>query len=187
MMRARAFSSAAVAGPSVPDITLRRQTVVKQPGDGSCLFHALATYAEAGCTGARMRQRLMIFLASHPELRVAGNTLHQWIRFDSGLSLEQYCNSKRIAGWGGGLEMLAFTHAMQRRVRVFEQSTSHEYGVYRRIAEFGQDLSDTEATPRADILYQGRMHYDVLRPQEVAEALPQPRASHSSPMSSIWG
>ena len=152
-----------LAGSDAPLVVLHCQQVWRQPGDGSCLFHSLAKFTTPTSTAARERVRLMRHLVQPPDMRVAGNPGSDWVRYDSGLTLAQYTNSMATAGWGGGLELITFAHAEARPVQVFERILGRP-GSYRCIAEFR--APHVGAASPCTLVYQGRMHYDVLLPDE---------------------
>ena len=86
------------------------QEVEKMPGDGSCLFHALA-YGRHGQTSEAMakqvRRKIVAAMLKNPQLEVAGASIEDWVRRDSGLSVAQY--AARLAGgaWGGASSWLS--------------------------------------------------------------------------------
>eukprot|EP00450_Noctiluca_scintillans_P010086 CAMPEP_0194496312 /NCGR_PEP_ID=MMETSP0253-20130528/13629_1 /TAXON_ID=2966 /ORGANISM="Noctiluca scintillans" /LENGTH=441 /DNA_ID=CAMNT_0039337695 /DNA_START=125 /DNA_END=1450 /DNA_ORIENTATION=- len=139
------------------DFVLRHAHVVQQPGDGSCLFHALSHGLGVCHPGAatELRQELVAFLEANPNLKVAGDTLEEWVRYDAGLSLEDYVRQLAAGGWGGGLEMVCFSLVKQVHVHVYESLPS---GHFKRICCFHRP----GARRMVHVLYQGRLHYDAL-------------------------
>ena len=127
------------------------------------MFHALGNSMRPRVGAPELRRRIMDHMVTHPRHRISGNTFAQWIRYDTGLSLQQYTRRMQVEGWGGGIELMAF-HAMTgSTVQVYEKEPGgqgKEEG-YRGIAAFGPPA----ARPIA-LLYQGRMHYDLLLPQK---------------------
>ena len=90
-----------VKGPS--DV-LHRATVVRQPGDGSCLFRSLAYGLRDGSTASSLRRQIASFVASNEELVIADSPLKDWIEWDSGMSVPQYCQWMiDEKAWGGVL------------------------------------------------------------------------------------
>jgi len=139
------------------DFVLRHAHVVQQPGDGSCLFHALS-YGLGVChpgAATELRRELVAFLEANPNLKVAGDTLEEWVRYDAGLSLEDYVRQLAVGGWGGGLEMVCFSLVKQVHVHVYESLPS---GGFKRISCFHRP----GARRIVHVLYQGRLHYDAL-------------------------
>lgn len=141
--------------------------VVAQPDDGSCLFHALCQGLQDGTSAGALRLELGHYLVANPSLKIAGTTLQDWVKFDSGCSLAGYaahiagmqedCDDGRKA-WGGGIELEAFAHKRQVDVFVYEESD----GGYRRISTFTAGRPEGEAAKIVRILFRSKNHYDAL-------------------------
>ena len=128
-------------------------TLIRQPGDGSCLFHALS-YG-LGTNADHLRMEIAYFIGSNPEFKVAGSALKDWIFWDTEEDVSTYV--KKMAwkrAWGGGIEMAACSHLSNVAIDVYERSGAQ----YRLISCFGRE------NPRArlSICYIGRNHYDAL-------------------------
>jgi hypothetical protein len=83
--------------------------LVKTPGDGSCLFHALSS-SLSGKHGSASDLRVSVIKAI-PELASSrefnGATLEQWIEWETGLSPTQYATiMARNSAWGGQVQFL---------------------------------------------------------------------------------
>lgn len=140
----------------VEAIVVRNAKVVRQPGDGSCLFHSLAYGLDGmAAQGAPLRRDIARFIESNPNLDVADTPLKEWVNYDDGGTVEQYASRMAKGGWGGGIEMAALSHMKKVNVQVFEK---HRDG-YKRISVFD---SPGTAKKTINVLYQGRMHYDAL-------------------------
>jgi len=133
--------------------------VVRQPGDGSCLFHSLAHGLGPKSNASVLRMQLAYFVAKHPDFTIGGSSLQDWIRWDSGDTVQAY--AKRMAwdgAWGGGIELAVCAVVHQRRILVYRPN----HGQYGLIAAFGDG---GDAAPIA-VLYVGNAHYDTLLPTE---------------------
>lgn len=137
-------------------------SVVRMPGDGSCLFHSIA-YGLGALghheDGRSIRQRVANFMAQKPDCEVAGTPLRSWVNWDSGTTVNSYCS--RLSGgsfWGGGLEMAAAAQLFSVDVAVYEED--YYWGGFRRISDF---LCDTRPIGAVLLVYSGRAHYDALR------------------------
>lgn len=137
----------------VPVITAAK--VIRQPGDGSCLFHSLH-YGLTGRAdgGAKLRREICTFIAKNPDIEIGDNALKDWIHYDGGASVASYAKKMEGGTWGGGIEMAAFAKMKNVNVHVYEAC---ERG-YRRISAF----ESPAAKKTVSVLYQGRAHYDVL-------------------------
>jgi len=128
--------------------------VVTQPGDGSCLFHSLSYGLNDGSDAASIRKEIADFIKSNADASVAGLNLEDWVKFDTGETLEAYVGQMSEGGWGGAVEIEVFSRLKEVRVHVHENSQRG----YKRICTFG-----TDDMPRTvNLLYQGRKHYDVM-------------------------
>jgi len=136
-------------------VVLRSAKVVKQPGDGSCLFHSLAYGLRAG-DASRLRAEIADFIAANPEVEVADNPIKDWVLWDSGLDPVSYAKSMRAGSrWGGAVELAVCAKLRHVCVDVYEQGR----GGFVRISSFGE----SQGKPAINLLYGGRVHYDALQ------------------------
>lgn len=133
---------------------LRNARIVRQPGDGSCLFHSLCYGLGDRTSAATLRRELARFVADNPQLEIAGDSIEEWVRWDSGSSCDSYARRMHQGHWGGGIEMAAFAQLKGVNVHVYEQRG----GQFKRISCF----NSSNAHRTVHVLYQGRMHYDAL-------------------------
>jgi hypothetical protein len=137
--------------------------VVRQPGDGSCLFHSLAHFL--GGSASSLRAETAAFAAANADFELGGSPLRDWILWDSGLSPEEY--AKRMgtgSHWGGAIEIAICSLARRARIAVYEKRNSG----WQRISDF--DLcSGSAGSTRGPLrgkpirlLYSGRVHYDAM-------------------------
>ena len=137
---------------------LRQARVVRQPGDGSCLFHSLAHGLRdarvADYDHRRLRQALMDWLARHEDLKIADTPVRDWVLWDANQAVPAYVGRMRVGGWGGGIEMAAFSELKGCNVEVYEQCSAG----FKRISLF--EKSGAARTVR--VCYRGGVHYDAL-------------------------
>lgn len=130
---------------------------VKQPADGSCLFHALSFGLNDGTDARRLRREIARFIYDNPDMEISGLALKEWIRLDSGRSTKRYAAKIATGAEGGGIELEIFSKLKGRNVRVYERCS----GGYRKITSFdGATSKDNPGT--VNILYRKRCHYDAL-------------------------
>ncbi|CAJ1440258.1 unnamed protein product [Effrenium voratum] len=91
-------------GGSGGNFVLRSARVIPQPGDGNCLYHSMS-YGLRNCTAASLRRELADFLRHNPSLQIAGDSLEEWVRWDSNSAVNEYTRRQAVTGWGGGIEM----------------------------------------------------------------------------------
>lgn len=152
----RAFSGrAAATSSSAP----RKQApssarVVRQPGDGNCLFHSLAYGLGGQATATNLRLDICSFMEKNPSLSIAGTSLAEWIQMLAGSSVQQYAKKMaKSAQWGGAPEIAACAHMRQVNVHVYERKgTAFELTV----------PFDVGSSKTVSVLYVGGVHYDAL-------------------------
>jgi hypothetical protein len=138
--------------------------VVRQPGDGSCLFHSLA-FGHGACGSAKSTRRAIArYIARNADTLIADSPLSDWIMWESGMTCAAY--ARRMGGpggaWGGGIEMAAFSRLENVNVHVYERSHRSSRrapaGAFKRIGCF--DCPGASRT--VSVLYGGRVHFDAL-------------------------
>ena len=137
---------------------------VRQPGDGSCLFHSLA-YGHGECGSATATRRAIArYIALNAGTLIADSPLSDWIQWESGMTCAMY--ARRMGGpgaaWGGGIEMAAFSRLENVNVHVYERtrrsSRRAASSAFKRIGCF--DCPGASRT--VSVLYGGRVHFDAL-------------------------
>ena len=120
--------------------------VIRQPGDGSCLYHSLSYGLKDGSSAATLRRqiaevpaasrtaarlvcptraawRVLQFISANPTLIIADSPLKDWVLWDSGSNVAAYCRKMSQGSvWGGGIEMAAVSHMKRVDVFVYQQS-----------------------------------------------------------------
>ena len=147
--------------------------VCRMPGDGACLFHALAyCLGEDGVDGPTLRAQLVSFIERNPTLLISDAPLEDWIAWESGDGVAEYCRRlSEPAAWGGGIELAAASQLCSCCIHVYEHARGREQREqqYTLISSFdvgttssGEDVDD-EASPRVlRLLYNSGQHYDAL-------------------------
>ena len=126
----------------LPGQTLSRSTrVIRQPGDGSCLFHSMSNGLDGG-GAARLRAEICEFIRNNPSHKICDVDLFEWIKWDSGGSCAQYASKMSRGSWGGGIEMAVVSHIKGVNVHVY-QSTSFGLAGYKRISAFDHPVRTT--------------------------------------------
>lgn len=172
---------------------LQEARVVPQPGDGSCLFHSLAYLLDSNHIDAsQLRSLLMDWLVEHEDTKIADTPVRDWVKWDSGCSVSSYAKRMRHVGWGGGIEMAAFSHKFSIAVHVYEQlrkdgasaSLSSRFQ-FKRISRFEPKQHARIIT----LLYRGGVHYDALvshlPPVEIQSKKKHAPATSSNPSSPL--
>eukprot|EP00931_Biecheleriopsis_adriatica_P090789 TRINITY_DN64717_c0_g1_i1.p1 TRINITY_DN64717_c0_g1~~TRINITY_DN64717_c0_g1_i1.p1 ORF type:complete len:505 (-),score=89.44 TRINITY_DN64717_c0_g1_i1:8-1522(-) len=150
-------------GKSGGKLVIRSARPVRQPGDGSCLFHSLCFglsggRKSGGGEATQLRRDLANFIAKNPRLEISGDTLEEWVRWDARSSVHEYTRRMAVGGWGGGIEMAAC--ALLKKVNVHVYETLRGGRGYERISCFEPPQGPARQT--IHVLYQGGVHYDAL-------------------------
>eukprot|EP00930_Biecheleria_cincta_P036109 TRINITY_DN24786_c0_g1_i2.p1 TRINITY_DN24786_c0_g1~~TRINITY_DN24786_c0_g1_i2.p1 ORF type:complete len:519 (+),score=82.58 TRINITY_DN24786_c0_g1_i2:30-1586(+) len=147
-------------GKSGGKVVIHNARYIRQPGDGSCLFHSLCFGLSGGrnsqLQASQLRRELALFIRRNPKLEVSGDTFEEWVRWDARTSVEQYTSRMAQGGWGGGIEMAAFALLKKVNVHVYESRGGRGY---ERISCFEPNEG---ARRTVHVLYQGGVHYDAL-------------------------
>jgi hypothetical protein len=111
-------------GGSGRGFTLRSAEVVKQPSDGSCLFHSLAfginRSGGVGCSAGSLRRQIGEYIKNNPNLEIAETPMKDWVKWDSNTSVSTYADRISRSGWGGGIEMAVCSRMENVNVHVYE-------------------------------------------------------------------
>jgi len=137
---------------------LHRPRIIRQPGDGSCLFHSLAYGLGNLSQASLLRREIAGFIGLNPSLTIADAALQDWVYWDSSLPVSVYAARIAVGGWGGGIEMAAFARLKGVDVKVYEASN----GAWRLIAAFQGNVDGKPTEKIVRVAYQGRMHYDAV-------------------------
>lgn len=143
-------------GSNGGNFVLKTAKILRQPGDGSCLFHSLC-YGLKDTHPTRLRQQLADFIARNPRVEISGDTLEEWVRWDANTSCQAYAKRMAVGGWGGGVEMAVCAFIKMVNVHVYERLRN---GTFKRISCFDHP----KPRQTVHVLYQGGVHYDALIP-----------------------
>mmetsp|Transcript_16718 Transcript_16718/g.25113 ORF Transcript_16718/g.25113 Transcript_16718/m.25113 type:complete len:261 (+) Transcript_16718:42-824(+) len=141
----------------LPGAVIRNGRVIRQPGDGSCLFHSMSYGLRDGSSASSLRREVCTFIKRNPNMEIADTPLSDWIHWDSGESVGSYTRRMSMGAWGGGIEMAAVSLMRGVNIHVYERSGLG----FTRISAFDHPNSpETRQTIR--VLYCGGVHYDAL-------------------------
>eukprot|EP01034_Spumella_vulgaris_P024437 gene24437-30783_t len=151
----------------LPGSVLKNARVVRQPGDGSCLFHSMSYGLKSGATATALRSEICRFIQSNPQLSISDTPLQDWVKWDSnGSSVTEYARTMSRGSWGGGIEMACMSQLKNCNVHVYERYGSG----FKRISAFDHPVSP-ESKPVIRVLYGGGVHYDfilLLRSEQIS-------------------
>jgi hypothetical protein len=111
-----------------------------------------------GNSAGGLRREIANFVERNPGLKIAGDELQDWIRWDTNSTPTAYARRMATGGWGGGIEMAACSRLKNVNVHVYENRRSDQG--FKRISCF----DCPEARKTIHVLYQGGVHYDALEP-----------------------
>ena len=142
---------------SLPGAILSNPRVVRQPGDGSCLFHSMSYGLRDGSSASSLRREICQYIRKNPDLTISDTPIKDWIKWDSGASVSEYASRMSGSAWGGGIEMAALGKLRSVNVHVYERAG----GYYKRISAF--DCPDNpQGKKTVKVLYQGACHFDAI-------------------------
>lgn len=96
--------------------------MIRQPGDGSCLFHSMSYGLGSRYNARIIRKEICAFIKSNPEFKISETPLRDWIKWDSGTSCSSYASRMSGGAWGGGIEMAVASNIYRVNVHVYERS-----------------------------------------------------------------
>lgn len=147
---------------SVPDCMV----AVNVPGDGNCMFHALAYSLKGSArrTAAELRADAVQYMRAHLDQPLYpandATTAREWIGFAGYPSAEQYLQTlARNGTWGQSLELAALCHVLSRPLGVYSPDAKSKC---RLIATFLPTSPEARAQQPIFVLYVGRNHYMAL-------------------------
>ena len=94
---------------SLPGNMLYTAKVVRQPGDGSCLFHSMSYGLPVKSNAARLRAEICQFIQNNPHLKISDTPLQDWVKWDANSTVGEYARKMSRGSWGGGIEMACFS------------------------------------------------------------------------------
>jgi len=151
------------------NFVLEEARVVRQPGDGGCLFHSMAYGLDQGFqrgSARSLRAAIVAHMQKNPKLRISETALEDWVKWDAGSTVAAYAQKMaRGECWGGGIEMAACSHLKQVNIHVYTANVHQEkgHGGYRRVAQFDHQGADVATDVQTIcLLYQGGIHFDAL-------------------------
>lgn len=145
---------------SLPGATLRSARVIRQPGDGSCLFHSMSYGLQDGSNAQSLRRDICNFIEKNQSVLIADTPLSDWIKWDSaGGSVSSYTRKMSGGAWGGGIEMASTSIMKGVNVHVYERSMLS--GLV-RISAFDHPVSP-ELKKTVRVLYCGGVHFDAIQ------------------------
>ena len=130
------------------------------PGDGTCMFHAIGLPLKMN--GNELRKVAMKYISDNPDKPLHGQTIRQWIEWDSECTIDEYL-TKMKRGWGGALDMTVISTLLKTPIFVYSPVSG---GLCKRIAEVRPDLTHSNfesALSSICVLYVGRSHYMSLK------------------------
>lgn len=138
-----------------------KYTVTQIPGDGRCLFRAVAHGSSLRGDAGTLDDAQQRDLADELRLKVADELLNrraetEWFIEDD---FEVYVNRiKNSNVWGGETEILMLSHVLKTRITVFMADRNTKGGLI-AICEYGLDYGTADPI---QVLYDGFGHYDAV-------------------------
>eukprot|EP00930_Biecheleria_cincta_P031591 TRINITY_DN21929_c0_g1_i1.p1 TRINITY_DN21929_c0_g1~~TRINITY_DN21929_c0_g1_i1.p1 ORF type:complete len:381 (+),score=65.05 TRINITY_DN21929_c0_g1_i1:90-1232(+) len=131
--------------------------VIKQPEDGSCLFHSIAYGLKDGTSGEELRKQVAEVIEDEPSLKIANTSVGEWVTMSTGKSHSSHARELyRGDIWGGALELAVAAKIRGVNIHVFEQCA----GGFHCITAFNEPT----ARHTVNVVYRTEpcRHYDAL-------------------------
>ena len=139
---------------TLPGSLIRNARIVRQPGDGSCLFHSMSYGLKNGYRADKLRSEICEYIRTNPKCKISDTELNEWIKWDSKISCNDYARKMSSGTWGGGIEMAVTSILFKCNIHVYERC----FEGYKRISAFDYPESP-EKLPIIRVLYCGGVHY----------------------------
>eukprot|EP01041_Mallomonas_annulata_P010474 gene10474-21849_t len=128
-----AQKSRSIGGTStLPGAYYPNARVIRQPGDGSCLFHSLSYGLRDGSLAHALRSEICSFIERNPDIEISETPLKDWVKWDAGVTVSDYARRMSRGAWGGGIEMATVSRLKKVNVHVYERSANG----FKRISAF---------------------------------------------------
>lgn len=131
--------------------------VVRTPGDGSCLFHAVE--AAAGRSAQDLRVVAADAVEANADVEFNDATLRQWILWETEMTPEQYAARMKVGKWGGQIELCLLARGLDTPIEVYNQLPSK--GQYELQHTFPPASANRASADPIRLVYNGA-HYDAL-------------------------
>lgn len=128
--------------------------VVRQPGDGDCIYHAICYHVQDGWDAKHLRPAVASLMERNSHLMLGDLTLREWLECETGSSLADYTTRMAVTGWAGSPEIMLSSLLLNVNIHVYTASG----GNFELISDF-----PCEGAMRAvHLLYDWSTHYDAL-------------------------
>lgn len=127
--------------------------IIKQPGDGNCLFHSLS-YGLGNTNHKDLRFKIVNWILNNKKFKTSGITLEEWILWETNQHIDYYCSNMLKGKWGGAIEMLVCSLIENININVFQLKNNNLI----KISSF----EVKKPIKKLNLLYQGNTHYDYL-------------------------
>ena len=140
------------------------------PGDGTCLFHAVAK--QLGKKGKDLRNLVASVIEKFPDSQLHGQSLKEWIQWETKNSSAKHAENLRNGLWGGMLETTSLASLYNKKIYVYTPKSD----LCTRIAECLPDLEFTSKHLQSIgpnilcLLYVRKNHYMILHPRHSDKA-----------------
>jgi len=66
---------------SLPGQMITRANIIRQPGDGSCLFHSMSYGLGGDANATKLRAEICAFITANPDFKICETPLSDWIKW----------------------------------------------------------------------------------------------------------
>lgn len=132
------------------------------PGDGTCLYHSIAKHLGIG--GHNLRQITHDFMKEYLESSLHGQSIRDWIQWDSKNCAENYIDGIKSGAWGGALEITIIATIFRVPIFVYVARKNACNQISESIPDETLPFLNGFKTspPYICVLYNGKNHYEIL-------------------------
>ena len=130
--------------------------VVKTPGDGSCLFHAVQVSAKINAK--QLRQMAAGAVVTNADVEFNGMSIRQWIFNETKMTAEDYATAMCDNKWGGQMELWLLAKCLNTPIGVYVQPKK---GMFTLQHIFQPVSRRNDLTEPIRLLF-SNAHYDAL-------------------------
>lgn len=156
-------AAASETAQEVDKVPIRDYEIIRMPGDGRCLFHAVA-HGACRSSGQRLEPGEQRQLADELRSKAVDELVKrreetEW--FIEGDFDHYVTKMRRPSAWGGEPEVLMLSHVLRTPITVYIAHPSGNASLI-SIAEYGQEHDPKRERAGIHVLYNGSSHYDAL-------------------------
>ena len=131
----------------------------------SSFFHSLARGLGGDHTADSLRKDAVVFVEAHSDLVYGGESLQDWIMWETGLSVPEYCECMlKLWSWGGAIEAVVLAQLYGVNVSIGSMQTDNRFTALHRFEPLSTACKDVYLT------YDGTSLYNVFMAAQATDS-----------------